>query len=168
MTDNTTPAEGKTPFLTRIVDATLRGDVAILLTIVSILVGIASLYLTPREEEPQIVVPMADVFVSAPGLSAREVERQVTNRLEKLLYQIDGVEYVYSMSQPGQSVVTVRFYVGQDREDSLVKIDNKINSATDQIPPMVSSWVAASYGRCSWASQASCSVHSPSKRPTRA
>jgi multidrug efflux pump subunit AcrB len=130
-----------TPVLTRVVEIFLRGDVAILLVIISLMLGAASLVLTPREEEPQIVVPMADVFVSAPGLSSEEIERQVTDRLEKLLYQIDGVEFVYSMSQPGQSVVTVRFYVGQDREDSLVKIYNKINSSTDQIPPVVDSWV---------------------------
>lgn len=141
MTNNDLSHETKTPLLTRIVDVFLRGDVAILLVLLSLVLGAAALMLTPREEEPQIVVPMADVFVSAPGLSAEEVERQVTNRLEKLLYQIDGVEYVYSMSQPGQCVVTVRFYVGEDREDSLVKIYNQINSSTDQIPPSVASWV---------------------------
>ncbi|WP_372722185.1 efflux RND transporter permease subunit, partial [Novipirellula sp.] len=131
----------KTPFLTRIVEVFLRGDVAIMLIVISLLLGAASLWLTPREEEPQIVVPMADVFVSAPGLSAEEVERQVTDRIEKLLYQIDGVEYVYSMSKTGQAIVTVRFYVGEDREDSLVKLYNKINSSTDLIPPTVQSWV---------------------------
>ncbi|MBI1312559.1 AcrB/AcrD/AcrF family protein [bacterium] len=135
------PADEQTPLLTRIVEVFLRGDIAILLTIVSILVGAVSLWLTPREEEPQIVVPMADVLVSAPGFSAEEVEQQVTSRLEKLLYQIDGVEYVYSMSRPGQSVVTVRFYVGEDREDSLVKLYNKVESNADQIPPGTQSWV---------------------------
>jgi len=129
------------PFLTRVVDVFLRGDVALLFTIVSLALGAVSLYLTPREEEPQIVVPMADVFVQAPGLSVEEVERQVTERVEKLLYQIDGVEYVYSVSRPGECVVTVRFYVGENREDSLVKLYNKINSNRDQIPPVVSSWV---------------------------
>lgn len=129
------------PLMTRLVEVFLRGDIAILFVIVSLILGGAALWLTPREEEPQIVVPMADVFVSAPGLSAEEVEQQVTRRLEKLLFQIDGVEYVYSMSRPGQSVVTVRFYVSEDREDSLVKLYNKINSNTDQIPPTVESWV---------------------------
>lgn len=98
MTDN---AE-KTPLLTRLVEVFLRGDVAILLVVVSLVLGMVALWLTPREEKPQIVVPMADVFVSAPGLSAEEVERKITIRLEKLLYQIDGVEYVYSMSRPGE------------------------------------------------------------------
>lgn len=125
------------PFLTRVVAVFLRGDIAILLTLLSLVLGAAALLLTPREEEPQIVVPMADVFVQAPGLSAAEVEHSVTSRLEKLLSQIDGVEYVYSMSQPGQAIVTVRFYVGEDREDSLVKLYNKLNSNTDEIPPQV-------------------------------
>jgi multidrug efflux pump subunit AcrB len=129
------------PLLTRIVEIFLRGDVAVMLIVLSLMLGAASLILTPREEEPQIVVPMADVMVSAPGLSAVEVERQVTDRIEKLLYQIDGVEYVYSMSSPGSCIVTVRFFVGEDREDSLVKLYNKINSSTDLIPPSVDAWV---------------------------
>ncbi|MCR9294995.1 MAG: efflux RND transporter permease subunit [bacterium] len=133
--------EGPKPLLTRIVELFLRGDVAILFVMISLMLGLAALLLTPREEEPQIVVPMADVFITAPGLSAEEVEQQVTRPIEKLLYQIDGVEYVYSMSRPGQSVVTVRFYVSEDREDSLVKLYNKIQSNVDQIPPVVESWV---------------------------
>lgn len=127
--------------MTRIVEVFLRGDVVFVLILLSLILGAAALVLTPREEEPQIVVPIADIFANAPGLSAEEVERQVTNRLEKLLNQIDGVEFVYSMSQPGQCMVTVRFYVGEDREDSLVKIYNKLSSSIDQIPPAVQSWV---------------------------
>jgi multidrug efflux pump subunit AcrB len=131
----------KRPLLTRLVQTFLRGDVAILLVGLSLALGVAALLLTPREEEPQIVVPMADVLVSAPGLSAQEVEKQITFRLERLLYQIDGVEYVYSMSRPGQCIVTVRFYVGEDREDSILKLYNKIHSNVDQIPPDVRAWV---------------------------
>ncbi len=129
------------PFLTRVVSAFLRGDVAILFTVISLAIGGTALMLTPREEEPQIIVPMADLMIEAPGLSAGEIERQVTQPLEKLLYQIDGVEYVYSMSQSGRSVVTVRFYVGEDREDSLVKLYNKVNSNLDLIPPFVTHWI---------------------------
>ncbi len=129
------------PFLTRVVALFLRGDVAIMFVVISLILGAAALYLTPREEEPQIVVPMADIFVKASGLSSTEIEQQVTRRLEKLLYQIDGVEYVYSMSRPGECVVTVRFYVGNDREDSLVKLYNKVHSNIDLIPPVVDSWV---------------------------
>jgi multidrug efflux pump subunit AcrB len=135
------PSDPGGGFLTRAVELFLRGDVATLVVVVSLLLGLAALLLTPREEEPQIVVPLADVFVEAPGLSAVEVEQQVTRRLEKLLYQIDGVEYVYSMSQTGRSVVTVRFYVGENREDSLIKLHNKLNSSLDEIPPGVQSWV---------------------------
>lgn len=140
MSDLNSPPDSS-PILTRIVEVFLRGDVAIMLIVTSLLLGAASLILTPREEEPQIVVPMADVMISAPGLSAAEIERKVTDRIEKLLHQIDGVEYVYSMSRPGSCIVTVRFYVGEDREDSLVKLYNKINSSTDTIPPSVQSWV---------------------------
>ena len=66
---------------------------------------------TPREEEPQIVVPMVDVLVNSPGMSSKQVERQVTTPLEKLLAQIPGVENVYSTSMSGQAAVTLRFYV---------------------------------------------------------
>jgi multidrug efflux pump subunit AcrB len=129
------------PFTQRIVEVFLRGNLSILLIIVSLLVGVVALWVTPREEEPQIVVPLADVFVSVPGLGAEEVERLVSTRLEKLLYQIDGVEYVYSMSRPGAAIVTVRFFVGQNREDSLVKIYNKVQSNVDKVPADVTGWV---------------------------
>jgi multidrug efflux pump subunit AcrB len=117
------------------------GPVPLLLLIAALVGGAVALAITPREEEPQIIVPIADVFASVPGLSAEQVERQIATPLEKLLYQIDGVEYVYSMSQAERCVVTVRFYVGENREDSLVKIYNKIFSQTDQIPASVESWV---------------------------
>ncbi len=128
-------------FLARIVDVFLQGDLAPLLILLSLLGGAVALYVTPREEEPQIVVPLADVIVEAPGLPVAEVERQVATPLEKLLHQIDGVEYVYSMSQPGRAIITVRFYVGEDREDSLVKIYNKIDSNVDLVPQAVAGWV---------------------------
>ena len=75
------------------------------------------------------------------GSLAEQVERQIATPLEKLLYQIDGVEYVYSMSRSEQCVVTVRFYVGEDRVASLVKIYNKLYSETDNIPRAVEAWV---------------------------
>ncbi len=128
-------------WITRVVEAFLQGNLSVLLIFISLIAGAVSLWVTPREEDPQIVVPIADVLISMPGASAREVERQVSTRLEKLLYQIDGVEYVYSMSFPSQAVVTVRFYVGEDRERSLVKLYNKIQSNIDQVPPGVAGWV---------------------------
>ncbi|HOV86143.1 MAG TPA: efflux RND transporter permease subunit [Syntrophobacteraceae bacterium] len=128
-------------WLSSIVEAFLQGNLSVLLILISLLAGIAALRITPREEDPQIVVPIADVLVSVPGASAREVERQVATRLEKLLYQIDGVEYVYSTSYPSQAILTVRFYVGEDRERSWVKLHNKIAANIDQVPPGVAGWV---------------------------
>jgi multidrug efflux pump subunit AcrB len=127
--------------LARVIDLFLRGQLAPLLIVLSLLAGLLALSVTAREEEPQIVVPMADVHVAAPGLSAEEVERKIATRVEKLLAQIDGVEHVYSASHRGRATVTVRFFVGEDREDSLVKIYNKLFSNTDRIPSSVTSWV---------------------------
>ena len=132
---------GNDGLTSRIVETFLRGNLSAMLVVLSLIAGAVALVVTPREEEPQIVVPIADVYISVPGTSAEEVERQVALRLEKMLYQIDGVEYVYSMSRPHGAIVTVRFYVGQDREDSLVKIYNKLHSNVDAIPPQVAGWV---------------------------
>jgi multidrug efflux pump subunit AcrB len=128
-------------FVSRIIEAFLHGNLSILIILVMLAGGAAALVLTPREEEPQIVVPLADVYVRMPGASAEEVEQQVSSKLERLLYQVDGVEYVYSMSRPGEAVVTVRFYVGEHRENSLVKIHNKIQMNVDLVPPGVTGWV---------------------------
>ncbi|MGB2986299.1 MAG: efflux RND transporter permease subunit, partial [Phycisphaerae bacterium] len=135
------PDLGSEGVTSRIVEVFLHGNLSAMLVVLSLIAGAVALLVTPREEEPQIVVPLADVHISMPGASAEEVERQVALRLEKMLYQIDGVEYVYSMSRPHEAVVTVRFYVGEDREDSLVKIYNKLQSNTDAIPPQVADWV---------------------------
>ncbi|MBN2445482.1 MAG: efflux RND transporter permease subunit [Phycisphaerae bacterium] len=129
------------PLTSRVVEVFLKGNLSVMLVILSLILGAVALMVTPREEEPQIIVPIADVHISVPGASAEEVERQVTQRLEKLLYQIDGVEYVYSMSRPHGAIVTVRFYVGEDREDSLVKIYSKLQSNVDAIPSQVAGWV---------------------------
>jgi multidrug efflux pump subunit AcrB len=128
-------------WLSRIVWIFLDSNLSIILIVFSLLLGAAALLVTPREEDPQIVVPLADVHVRFPGHSAGEVEQLVATPLEKLLYQIDGVEYVYSMSQEHQAIVTVRFYVGEDRERSLVKLFKKINENLDMIPPGVAGWV---------------------------
>ena len=128
-------------WMERIVEGFLKGNFSVLLILLSLLAGGFALWMTPREEDPQIVVPVADVFISMPGATAQEVERQVATRLEKLLYQIDGVEYVYSMSYPSQAIVTVRFYVGKDREESWVKLYNKMMANVDQVPPGVTGWV---------------------------
>ncbi len=125
----------------RIMAITLRGGLPLALFILGILAGVIALSFTPREEEPQIVVPMIDVMVQAPGLSSRQTERQVTIPLEKLLAQIPGVEHLYSSTDAGRASVTLRFYVGQDREDSLLNTYNKLYANQDQIPAVVSRWL---------------------------
>ncbi len=125
----------------RLVAYTLRGGLPQLIFLLGLAAGVLALLYTPREEEPQIVVPMVDVLVQAPGLSARQVERQVTIPLEKLLAQIPGVEHVYSSSATGHTAVTLRFHVGEDREDSIFNTYNKLYSSQDRIPPVVSNWM---------------------------
>lgn len=128
-------------FLSGIVSIFLHSNLSVMLIIFSLIVGAAALAITPREEDPQIVVPLADVYVNFPGRTAHEVEQLVATPLERMLYQIDGVEYVYSMSRENQAIITVRFYVGQDRERSLVKLFKKLSENNDVIPPGVTGWV---------------------------
>ncbi|MGJ5818208.1 efflux RND transporter permease subunit [Paludibaculum fermentans] len=101
----------------------------------SLLMGVFSVIMLPREEEPQIIVPMIDVMVGMPGASAREVEERVTKPMEKLLWEIPGVEYIYSTSSSGMSMAIVRFKVGEDEEKSIVKLNQKMHSNVDLIPP---------------------------------
>jgi len=106
-----------------------------LFIIAALALGAFSVWKLPREEEPQIIVPMVDVFVQMPGASAREVEERVTRPMEKLLWEIPGVEYIYSTSSPGMSMAVVRFYVGQDEEKSIVRLNQKMAANYDLIPP---------------------------------
>lgn len=131
----------KSGWINGIVHAFLHSNLSLILLVISVAVGAAALLITPREEDPQIVVPLADIAVSAPGLSSQEVERLVTTPLERVLYQIDGVEYVYSMSRADSALVTVRFFVGQDRERSLVRLFKKLEESKDLVPPGVAGWV---------------------------
>jgi multidrug efflux pump subunit AcrB len=101
----------------------------------SLLLGAFAVWKLPREEEPQIIVPMVDVFVQMPGASAHEVEERVTKPMEKLLWEIPGVEYIYSTSSPGLSMAIVRFLVGQDEEKAIVRLNQKLNANLDLIPP---------------------------------
>lgn len=104
----------------------------------ALLAGAFAVLMTPREEEPQIVVPMLDVFVSMPGASPAEVQERATIPMERLLREVPGVEYVYSISQPGTSMIVVRFYVGTRQEDAIVKTYNKLYSNLDRIPQGIS------------------------------
>jgi multidrug efflux pump subunit AcrB len=101
----------------------------------ALLIGAFAVWKLPREEEPQIIVPMIDVFVEMPGASAREVEERITKPMEKLLWEIPGVEYIYSTSSPGTSMAVVRFLVGQDEEKSIVRLNQKLFANFDLIPP---------------------------------
>ncbi|WP_256128272.1 efflux RND transporter permease subunit [Desulfolutivibrio sulfoxidireducens] len=128
-------------FIPAVVRVFLETRISLVFIIFSMCLGVFAILLTPREEEPQITVPLADVVVSAPGASAAEIEQLVATPLERLLWQIDGVEYVYSASRPDSAVVTVRFYVGEDREESLVKLHNTIMMHQDLVPPIVKNWL---------------------------
>jgi len=130
-----------TGLIAAVVHRFLTSQLSIILIILSLCLGVAAILVTPREEDPQIVVPLADIYVNAPGASAEEVEKLVATPLERLLWQIDGVEYVYSMSSQDMAVVTVRFYVGQERENSILKVHNRIAMYQDTAPPIVQGWV---------------------------
>jgi multidrug efflux pump subunit AcrB len=122
----------------RIARAFIDSKLTPLIVITAVLLGAAAIILLPREEEPQIKVPMIDVLVSMPGFSAKEVEERATRPMEKLLWEVPGVEYIYSTSRPGESLAIVRFKVGEDVEKSLVKLNQKLQSNFDRIPRGVS------------------------------
>ena len=122
----------------RIAHAFIDSRLTPLVIVGSLLLGFFSILQTPREEEPQIVVPMLDVFVSMPGASPKEVEQRVTIPMEQLLRDVPGVEYLYSTSQAGGALVIVRFYVGTKEEDAILRTYNKLYSNFDRIPQGVS------------------------------
>lgn len=105
-----------------------------LIMLAALLLGLFAVVVTPREEEPQIVVPMADVWLRFPGASAKIIEEQVTRPFERKISEIKGVEYVYSVSRPGVALIIVRFYVGQPMEQSLVDLYDKLMSNQDLLP----------------------------------
>ena len=132
------PGSPPTGIAGRIARAFSDSKLTPLIVITAVLLGSAAIILLPREEEPQIKVPMIDVLVSMPGFSAKEVEERATRPMEKLLWEIPGVEYIYSTSRPGESLAIVRFKVGEDVEKSLVKLNQKLQSNFDRIPRGVS------------------------------
>jgi multidrug efflux pump subunit AcrB len=134
-------SEHENHFTNKIVKIFLGSNLSLIFILLAAILGFAALRLTPREEDPQIVVPLADIYVNFPGHSAGEVEQLIATPLERILYQIDGVEYVYSMSREGQAIITVRYYVGEDRERSLVKLHKKIDENLDAVPAGVTGWV---------------------------
>ena len=122
----------------RIVRYFIDSKLTPLVIIAAVLLGAAAVALLPREEEPQIIVPMIDVFVKFPGASAREVEERVTKPMEKLLWEIPGVEYIYSTSSPDGAMAIVRFQVGENEEAAIVRLNQKMFGNYDLIPPGVS------------------------------
>ncbi|RMG27903.1 MAG: efflux RND transporter permease subunit [Gammaproteobacteria bacterium] len=118
----------------RIARTFLHSQVTPLLALVGFLLGLFAIAITPREEEPQIDVTFANVFVPFPGASAREVEHLVTTSAEQVLSEIEGVKHIYSMSRPGLAVLTVEYEVGEDRTSAIVRLYNAIFSNQDWLP----------------------------------
>jgi multidrug efflux pump subunit AcrB len=119
----------------RLAAAFIHSKLTPLVIIASVALGALAVVALPREEEPQIIVPMIDVFVELPGATPAEVEQRVTRPMEKLLWEVPGVEYLYSTSSPGLAMVVVRFYVGENEADAIVRLNQKLASHMDRIPP---------------------------------
>jgi multidrug efflux pump subunit AcrB len=118
----------------RIGQSFLESKLTPLIVVASLLLGLFAIIVTPSEEEPQIKVPMIDVMVGFPGATAEEVEHRVITPLEKLLYEIENVEYIYSISNPSGGLIVVRFLVGTDPDQAAVRVHTKIQSAVDSMP----------------------------------
>jgi multidrug efflux pump subunit AcrB len=121
-------------FAGRVAAAFVHSKLTPLVVIGSLLLGLVAVLALPREEEPQIVVPMVDVFAAMPGATPAEVEQRLTRPLEQLLWEIPGVEYLYSTSSQGQAMVVVRFMVGEDEERALVRLNQKLAAYADVWP----------------------------------
>ncbi|NBP24896.1 MAG: efflux RND transporter permease subunit, partial [Proteobacteria bacterium] len=118
----------------RIAHAFIDSKLTPLVVVASVLLGAFAVLMLPREEEPQIRVPMMDVMVAMPGASAGEVEERATRPMEKLLWEVPGVEYLYSQSREGEALTIVRFKVGSDPDASLVKVSEKLRANLDRMP----------------------------------
>ncbi|WP_028488907.1 efflux RND transporter permease subunit [Thiothrix lacustris] len=118
--------------------AFITSPLSLLLLLAFFAVGVLGMWVTPRQEDPQISVPMVDIFVGYPGASAQEVEKLISRPLESILSEMTGVDHVYSVSMHEQSMVTVQFIVGQELEASLVKLYDKLASNQDKIPQQAS------------------------------
>jgi len=125
----------KLGFAGKIARAFINSKLTPLIVGASLLLGLFAVKMTPREEEPQIVVPMVDIYLPMPGSSPQEVQERVVKPFEAKLWEIKGVEYLYSMSRPGMGIITVRYQVGQPMEESLVKLYNKVMSNRALLPP---------------------------------
>ncbi|MCI0508263.1 MAG: efflux RND transporter permease subunit [Gammaproteobacteria bacterium] len=124
----------KLGFSGKIANIFLTSELTPLLALVGLLMGVFAVIVTPKEEEPQINVTFANVFVAFPGASSREVEQLVSTPAEQVLSEIDGIKHVYSVSQPGMAVLTVQFEVGEDRTQAIVRLYNAIFSNQHWLP----------------------------------
>jgi multidrug efflux pump subunit AcrB len=113
----------------------LRNQITPLIALVALLLGIFAVMVTPREEEPQINVTMANVFIPFPGASARDVENLVARPAEQVLSRISGIDHIYSVSRPGMAIITVQYIVGEDPIQALVRLYDTINSNRDWVSP---------------------------------
>ncbi len=118
----------------RIAAKFLTTEITPLLALVGLLMGLFAVLVTPREEEPQINITFANVFIPFPGASAKEVELLVTTPAEQILSEIEGVEHIYSASRPGMAALTVRFEVGEPRTEAIVRLYNALYSNQDWLP----------------------------------
>ncbi|MBW2659689.1 MAG: efflux RND transporter permease subunit [Deltaproteobacteria bacterium] len=125
-------------FAGRMASVFIESKLTLIIIIGSLLLGMMAIALLPREEEPQIKVPMIDVMVSMPGATAKEIEQRVSIPMEKMLYELPGIEHIYSTSMEGQSLLVARFYVGNDLEQSIVLLNQKLATNFDRIPHSVS------------------------------
>ena len=148
-------------FAGRIASRFIDSKLTPIIVAASLLLGAFAVLMLPREEEPQIKVPMIDVMVAMPGATAHEVENRVTRPMEKLLWEIPGVEYLYSTASPGGDMTIVRFMVGTDLEAALVRLNQKLQSNFDRIPP-------GSRSRSSRRGRSTTSPSSPSRSTARA
>ena len=119
----------------RIASAFIASKLTPLFIAASSALGAFAVVALPREEEPQIIVPMVDVFVHMPGASPADIEQRITRPMERLLWEIPGVDYIYSTSSPEQSMAIVRFRVGEPEEAALVRLNQKLAATADLIPP---------------------------------
>src|SRR5512134_381869 len=113
----------------RVAGAFLHSRLTPLVIVASLSLGAYAVVALPREEEPQIIVPMIDVFVDLPGASPSEVEQRVTRPLEQRLWEVPGLEYLYSTSSPGRAMIIARFFVGEDEERALVRLNQKLEAS---------------------------------------
>ncbi|MCX5877098.1 MAG: efflux RND transporter permease subunit [Deltaproteobacteria bacterium] len=128
------PPSKQKGFAGRLASIFVESRLTPIMIIASLLLGVMAVIMLPREEEPQIKVPMIDVMVVMPGATPKEVEERVSIPMEKLLYELPGVEYIYTTSMPGQCLLVARFYVGEKMEEAIVRLNQKLATNFDRIP----------------------------------